>query len=70
MARLLDRRVLWSNNIIIIIKHFFCVVQRSSTLAGDLVARLLDRNPDTRIAAAAALEHPWVKVRVCVCVCG
>ena len=50
-------------------------MQRSSTLAGDLVARLLDRNPDTRIAAAAALEHPWVKVcvcvraHVCVCVC-
>ena len=48
-------------------------MQRSSTLAGDLVARLLDRNPDTRIAAAAALEHPWVKVCVCVrahvCVC-
>ena len=29
--------------------------------AKDLIARLLDKNPDTRITAHAALEHPFLK---------
>ena len=31
-----------------------------SVLAGDFVARLLDRDPSTRIKADDALSHPWV----------
>jgi calcium-dependent protein kinase len=30
--------------------------------ARDLTARLLDRDPMTRLTAQEALEHPWVKV--------
>jgi len=31
----------------------------------DLMARLLDPNPDTRITAVDALRHPWVKGELC-----
>lgn len=29
--------------------------------AQDLIVRMLDRNADTRITAAEALQHPWFK---------
>ena len=35
-----------------------------STSAKDLVTRLLDSNPATRLTVEDALEHPWIKVRL------
>jgi calcium-dependent protein kinase len=38
----------------------WCTTVHSS--AQDLIVRMLDRNPETRITAAEALEHPWLKM--------
>lgn len=35
--------------------------QQVSNQAKDLVSRLLDKNPSTRISATEALKHPWFK---------
>jgi hypothetical protein len=39
--------------------------QGYSPLLQDLMAKLLDPNPATRITAANALQHPWVRGQVC-----
>jgi hypothetical protein len=39
--------------------------QGYSPLLQDLMAKLLDPNPTTRITAANALQHPWVRGQVC-----
>jgi calcium-dependent protein kinase len=37
----------------------WCTTVHSS--AQDMIVCMLDRNPETRISAAEALEHPWLK---------
>ena len=39
-------------------------LERSSPLAADLVMRMLEQEPQLRITAVQALEHPWVKQEV------
>ena len=40
----------------------YSCIQRCSPLAADLIIRLLDKNPDTRIVATSAIKHPWIQV--------
>ena len=53
----------------LVLSFFFSVQMRPknwgtiSSSAKDLVMRLLDVNPETRMTVEAALNHPWIKVR-------
>lgn len=39
-------------------------LSQCSTLAADLVARLLELNPDARMSALDALNHPWIRIEL------
>lgn len=40
-----------------------------SETAQDLINRMLDSNPNTRITIEEALNHPWIRVSTVYCVC-